>query len=282
LSAIESAAIIDDERDNLETDLLLEAVYRHYGYDFRQYAPASLRRRITMAMRDENVKTISGLQEKVLHNPASMERFLLTLSINVTALFRDPDFFLLLRNKVLPMLGTYPFLRIWHAGCSTGEEVYSLAMMLQEEGLYDRCRIYATDMNNSVLHRAREGIFPASIVQQGAANYARAGGKRSLSEYYTSAYGDTIFRSSLRENVIFSQHNLAIEGSFNEFHLILCRNVMIYFTKPLQQRVHELIYDSLAMFGILGIGSKETLQFTAHEKDYEQLETGSKVYRRIR
>ena len=270
------------ERDNLETDLLLEAVFRYYGHDFRLYAPASLRRRIAIAMEREQVCTISALQDKVLHDPACMERFLLTMSVNVTALFRDPDFFRVLRAKVFPMLSTYPFLRIWHAGCSTGEEVYSLAIMLQEEGLYDRCRIYATDMNEAVLRKAREGIFAASTIQQGAANYARAGGKRSLSEYYTSAYGDTIFRASLRDNIIFSQHNLAVEGTFNEFQLILCRNVMIYFTKPLQHRVHDLIYDSLALFGILGIGNKEALQFTKHEHDYEQIETGARLYRRIR
>ena len=282
MSATELPVKIDDARENLETELLLEAVYRHYGHDFREYAPASLRRRIALAMRHERVSTISGLQERVLHDPASMERLLLTISINVTALFRDPDFFLLLRRKVLPILGTYPFLRIWHAGCSTGEEVYSMAIMLQEEGLYGRCRIYATDMNNSVLRQAREGIFPASTVQQGASNYSRAGGTKSLSEYYTSAYGDAIFRANLKENIIFSPHNLALEGTFNEFHLILCRNVMIYFTKPLQQRVHNLLYESLAMFGILGVGSKETLQFTPHEMDYEQLEAGSKLYRRIK
>lgn len=273
---------IDGEREDLETDLLLEAIYRQYGHDFREYAPASLKRRIAIAMQEENVDTISGLQERVLHNPESLMRFLLTVSVNVTALFRDPDFFLALRRKVIPILATYPFLRIWHAGCSTGEEVYSTAILLQEEGLYDRCRIYATDMNTAVLHRAKEGIFPAATIQQGAANYARAGGKGTLSEYYTSAYGDAIFRTSLKKNIIFSPHNLALEGSFNEFHLILCRNVMIYFTKPLQQRVHKLLFESLAMFGILGIGSKETLQFTPHEKDYEQLEPASKLYRRIR
>jgi len=285
VSALEIREVLEDidsTRDNLERELLLEAVYRHYGYDFREYAPASINRRIAIAMRQEKVNTISGLQERVLHDPAAMERLLLTVSVNVTSLFRDPDFFVLLRTKVLPILATYPFLRIWHAGCSTGEEVYSLAILLQEEGLYDRCRIYATDMNNTVLKQAREGIFPAAIAQQGAANYARAGGRISLSEYYTSAYGNAMFRSSLKENIIFSSHNLALEGSFNEFHLILCRNVMIYFTKPLQQRVHKLLFESLAMFGVLGIGSKETLQFTPHEKDYEQLESGSKLYRRIR
>ena len=272
----------DHEIEDLETELLLEAVFRHYGNDFREYAPASLKRRIGIAMREEKVATISGLQEKVLHDPAALERFLLTVSINVTALFRDPEFFLMLRTKVIPALGTYPFLRIWHAGCSTGEEVYSMAILLQEEGLYDRCRIYATDMNTSVLRQARVGIFPVETVQQGAANYARSGGTKSLSEYYTSAHGEAIFRSSLRDNIIFSQHNLAMEGSFNEFHLILCRNVMIYFTKPLQQRVHDLLFQSLSMFGVLGIGSKETLQFTPHEKVYEQLGVGSKIYRRIR
>lgn len=272
----------DHELEDLETEILLEAVYRHYGHDFREYAPASLKRRIAIAMREEKVGTISGLQEKVLHDVASMERFLLTVSINVTSLFRDPDFFLTLRRKVIPMLGTYPFLRVWHAGCSTGEEVYSMAILLEEEGLYDRCRIYATDMNTSVLRQARAGIFPVETVQQGAANYARSGGARSLSEYYTSTEGQAIFRSSLKRNIIFSQHNLAIEGSFNEFHLILCRNVMIYFTKPLQQRVHQLLFQSLSMFGVLGIGSKETLQFTTHEKDYEQLGVGTKLYRRIR
>jgi chemotaxis protein methyltransferase CheR len=270
------------EIEDLETELLLEAVYRHYGHDFREYAPSSLKRRVAIAMREEKVATISGLQEKVLHDTASMERFLLTVSINVTSLFRDPDFFLTLRQKVIPVLGTYPFLRIWHAGCSTGEEVYSMAILLEEEGLYDRCRIYATDMNTSVLRQARAGIFAADTVQQGAANYARSGGKGALSEYYTSTQGEVIFRSSLKRNIIFSQHNLAMEGSFNEFHLILCRNVMIYFTKPLQQRVHQLLFQSLSTFGVLGIGSKETLQFTAHEKDYEQLGVGTKLYRRIR
>lgn len=210
-----------------------------------------------------------------------MERFLLTLSINVTAMFRDPAFFLCFRRRVAPLLKTYPFARIWHAGCSTGEEVYSMAILLQEEGVYDRCRIYATDMNEAVLKKAREGIFPLNTVEQYAANYLKAGGSRVLSDYYTAGYGNAIFRSSLRENVVFSQHNLALDGSFNEFNVILCRNVMIYFTKPLQERVHNLFYESLARFGFLGVGSKETLQFTPHEKEFEQLEPGVKLYRRV-
>lgn len=272
----------EDTSEQFELDLLLEAVFRKYGYDFREYAPASLRRRVWTVIETEGLTSISGLQERVLHDPACLERFLLALSVNVTSLFRDPDFFLTFRTRVAPLLRTYPFLRIWHAGCSTGEEVYSMAILLQEEGLYDRCRIYATDLNESVLRRAREGIFSLDQAEAYARNYVQAGGKRSLSDYYTAAYGNGIFRASLKDNLVFSQHNLAMDGSFNEFNVILCRNVMIYFRKSLQQRVHNLFYDSLAMRGILGVGSKESLQFTPHEKDYEQIECGCKLYRRIR
>src|SRR5579871_66128 len=184
------------ELEALEIDLFLEAIHRHYGYDFREYARASLKRRIAAMMEAEGVISISGLQERVLHDPACMERFLLMVSVNVSSLFRDPEFFLAFRTRVAPMLGTYPFLRIWHAGCSAGEEVYSLAILLQEEGLYDRCRIYATDMNEAVLQKARAGIFPMKTAAEGAAAYARAGGTRALSEYYTSGYGNAIFRAS--------------------------------------------------------------------------------------
>ena len=273
---------VDQDLEAIEINLLLESVNSRYGYDFREYAYASLKRRIWHAVRGEGLSTISGLTERVLHDPACMERFLLAISVHVTSLFRDPTFFLTFRRRVVPLLRTYPFIRIWHAGCSTGEEVYSMAILLHEEGLYERCRIYATDMNEAVLKQAMEGIIPLDCVPEYSAHYARAGGKRTLSEYYTSAYGSAIFRSSLKQNVVFSQHNLATDHSFNEFNVILCRNVMIYFKKPLQHRVHELLHDSLAMFGILGLGSKETLQFTPYEKDYEQLECGWKLYRRIR
>src|SRR6185295_14742042 len=173
--------------------------------------------------------TISGLQEKVLHDSACMERLLLDLSINTTAMFRDPTFYLAFRQHVVPLLRTYPFVRIWHAGCSTGEEVYSMAMLLQEEGIYDRCRIYATDINEAVLKKAMDGVYPIDLMQTYTNNYIRAGGSQSFSEYYTAAYDRAIFNASLRRNVVFAQHNLASDGSFNEFHLILCRNVMIYF-----------------------------------------------------
>ena len=266
----------------LELQLLLEGVFCYYGFDFRNYAPASLKRRIWNTIRSEQLTTVSGLQEKVLHDPACLERFLLGLSVNVTAMFRDPSFYLAFRSKVVPLLRTYPFIRIWHAGCSTGEEVYSMAILLQEEGLYHRCRIYATDMNEVVLRKAKAGIFPLGLMQEYTQNYLKAGGKQSFSEYYTAAYDSAIFRSSLKENIVFSQHNLATDGSFNEFNVILCRNVLIYFNKLLQERVHKLLYESLCVFGVLGIGHQESLLFTLYEKDYEDLEGHEKLYRRIR
>jgi chemotaxis protein methyltransferase CheR len=269
------------ELEALEMDLLLEGVFRHHGYDFREYAGASLKRRVRGVVRDEGLGSIAGLLERVLHDRACMERLLLALTVNVSAFFRDPGFFLAFRQKVVPLLRTYPFLRLWHAGCSTGEEVYSMAILLQEEGLYDRCRIYATDLNEAVLRKAREGIFAQGTLHEHARNYRLAGGQGALSDYYTAAYGSAIFRASLRNNVVFSLHNLAMEGSFNEFNVILCRNVMIYFQKSLQNRVHHLLFDSLARFGILGLGSQETLRFTPRERDYAALDADARIYRRI-
>lgn len=271
----------DPDVEAIEIKLLLEGVYLHYGYDFREYAPASLKRRIWDVVRSEKLRSISRLQDKVLHDPACFERFVAALTINVTAMFRDPSFYLALRKKVVPLLRTYPFIRIWHAGCSTGEEVYSTAILLMEEGIYDRCRIYATDLNESVLRKAKAGIYPLQFMQDYIYNYVKAGGKNSFSEYYTANYDSAIFRSSLRENVIFSQHNLVTDSSFNEFNVILCRNVLIYFNQTLQDRVHNLLYESLGMFGLLGLGHRETISYTPHEKHYEVLEDGEKLYRRI-
>lgn len=281
-SAERSRGALDAERETLEIDLLLEAIYRYYGYDFREYAMASLKRRVENMVRAEGLSSISALQERILHEKGCIGRFLMALSVNVTSVFRDPEFFLTFRQKVVPMLRTYPFIRLWHAGCSTGEEVYSMAILLHEEGLYDRCRVYATDMDEAVLKRAKDGIFSLDSARQYSANYRNAGGTGALSDYYTAGYGSAIFRPFLRDNVIFSQHNLAMEGSFNEFHVILCRNVMIYFTRPLQDRVHTLFYDSLVPFGVLGLGNKETIQFTPHERDFDQLEPGIRLFRRIR
>jgi len=271
-----------NELESIEIQLLLDSIFRYYGFDFRNYALASLKRRIWNTIRSEKLTTVSGLQEKVLHDPAYLERFLLNMSVNVTAMFRDPSFFLAFRMKVVPLLRTYPFIRIWCAGCSTGEEVYSLAILLQEENLYHRCRIYATDMNEVVLRKAKAGILPLELMQEYTQNYLQSGGKRCFSEYYTAAYDNAIFRSSLKENIVFAQHNLATDGSFNEFNVILCRNVLIYFNQSLQERVHNLLYDSLCVFGILGLGHQETMKVTPHERDYQELDNEEKIYRKIK
>ena len=269
------------EVEELEIELLLEAVHRAYGFDFRQYAQASLRRRLHRRMEAERLATVSQLQDRLLHDPDCMERLLLDLSINVTAMFRDPSFYVAFRTKVVPALHTYPFTRIWCAGCSTGEEVYSLAILLQEEGLYDRTRIYATDINENVLATAREGVFPLDRMQQYTLNYLRAGGRHDFSRYYVAAYDGARFSRSLTENVVIAQHNLAMDRTFNEFNVIACRNVMIYFDKELQERVHRLFYDSLAMFGVLALGHKESLTFTELADRYDVLDPAERIYRRI-
>jgi chemotaxis protein methyltransferase CheR len=283
LPVAERARIASKERDleEIELALLLEAIYRRYGYDFRQYAPASLKRRVWRRVYGENLNTVTGLMERILHDPAVMERLLLDLSINVTAMFRDPEFFLAVRERVVPQLRTYPFTRIWNAGCSTGEESYSLAIMLLEEELYGRTRIYATDINQAVLDRARQGVFPLEKMREYTQNYIRAGGKRGFSEYYVAHYDGAQFRRSLLENVVFAQHNLVQDSAFNEFHVIVCRNVMIYFDKQLQDHVHRLFYESLPMFGILALGLKESIAFTPFADRYEELVPGLRVYRKV-
>jgi len=278
----------DDERttaaelENLEIELLLEGIYRRYGFDFREYAPASLRRRLWRRIHAEGLGSVSGLQERVLHNANSMESLLLDLSVNVTAMFRDPSFYREFRERVVPLLRTYPFFRIWHAGCSTGEEVYSMAILLEEEGLYERARIYATDINEVVVHRARAGIFPLERMQEYTENYIRAGGTRSFSEYYLAKYEGALFDRKLTENVVWAPHNLVQDRSFNTFNVILCRNVMIYFDRALQTRVHQLFHDSLERFGILALGHKESIRFTGIENAYEELDALERIYRKVR
>jgi chemotaxis protein methyltransferase CheR len=272
----------DPDLERIEIELLLEAIFRHYGFDFRSYAYASIRRRLWKRLQAEGLKTISALQAHVLHSPEAMERLLLDLSVNVTSMFRDPGFYKAFRRDVVPLLRTYPFIRIWHAGCSTGEEVYSMAILLQEEGLYDRARIYATDINDVVLQKARSGIFPLERMQEYTENYIRAGGTRSFSEYYTAKYGGALFSPSLTRNVVFAQHNLVTDRSFSEFNVIFCRNVLIYFEKSLQNRVHSLFYESLVTFGILALGSKESLRFSQYEPCYERLHPTEKLYRKVK
>src|SRR3954462_1958756 len=271
-----------DDLEDVELALVLEGVYRQYGFDFREYAPASLRRRVWRRVYAEGLQTISALQEKLLHDPACMERLLLDLSINVTSMFRDPAFYVAFREKVVPLLRTYPFTRVWVAGCSTGEEVYSLAILLSEEELLERTRIYATDINAVVVDRAREGVFPLDRMREYTENYIRAGGTRSFSGYYLAKYEGALFDRKLTESVVWAQHNLVQDRAFQEFNVILCRNVMIYFDRPLQNRVHRLFHDSLERFGILALGHKESIRFTGFEHSYEELDAYEKLYRRIR
>ena len=270
------------ELERIEIELLLEAIYRHYGFDFRSYAYASIRRRLWKRVEGEGLRTITHLSACILHDADAMERLLLDLSVNVTAMYRDPGFYREFRSKVVPLLRTYPFIRIWHAGCSTGEEVYSMAILLEEEGLYDKARLYATDINDVVLQRAKQGIFPLDRMQEYTDNYLKAGGTRSFSEYYTAKYDGALFSPSLTRNVVFSQHNLVTDRSFSDFNVIFCRNVLIYFDKTLQNRVHRLFYDSLVMFGVLALGSKESLKFSEYEPCYEKLSAPEKLYKKVK
>jgi chemotaxis protein methyltransferase CheR len=281
-SAAATPSSYNPELEQIEIELLLEGIYQQYGFDFRSYAYASIRRRLWKRIEAEGLSTISGLQDQVLHNPPMMEKLLLDLSINVTSMFRDPGFYRVFREQVVPTLRTYPFIRIWHAGCATGEEVYSMAILLEEEGLYERSRIYATDINEVVLQKAKSGIFPLDRMQEYTENYIAAGGKRAFSDYYTAKYGGALFSPGLTKNVVFSQHNLVTDRSFSEFNVILCRNVLIYFDKSLQSKVLTLFYDSLAMFAILALGSKESLRFSPHEESYEQINGPEKIYRKVR
>ena len=267
--------------EEFEIDLLLEAVYRIRGFDFRDYARASLRRRIQNRLRAEKADTMTCLLARAVHDASCMDRLVAGLSVNVSTMFRHPHFFRALREQVFPLLRTWPYIRIWQAGCSMGEEVYSVAIMLAEDGLIGRCRIYATDINETVLQRAREGIYPLELMQQCTQNYIQAGGTRSFSEYYTAAYDNAIFTPVLREQVVFAKHNLVTDATFNEFNLILCRNVLIYFNRALQDRVHRLLYDSLANFGVLGLGARETLFLTPLEDCYEEVVAPHRLYRRM-
>jgi len=269
-----------DELETLEIELLLEAVYRRYGFDFREYAHASLKRRLWRRMQAEGLSTVTLLQNRLMHDPACMERLLLDLSINVTAMFRDPSFYLAFREQVVPALRTYPFTRVWCAGCSTGEEVYSLAIVLQEEGLYDRTRIYATDINEQVLETARAGVFPLDKMKQYTQNYIKGGGTREFSEYYVAAYDSARFSRSLTDNIVFAQHNLVSDHAFNEFNVIVCRNVMIYFDRGLQDRVHRLFYESLDTFGVLALGRKESVAFTPFADSYTVVDAAERIYRK--
>lgn len=269
------------ELEALEVKLVLEAIYNRYGYDFRDYAYASIHRRLLKQMEAEGLRSLSALQDLILHEPAAMERLLLSMAVHVTSMFRDPEFYVAFREKVVPHLRTYPFIRLWHAGCSTGEEVYSMAILLRESGLDDHCRIYATDLSDGVLRRANTGVFPLHAMREYTENYLQAGGSRSFSEYYTARDSNAVFHCLSPERAVFAQHNLASDGSINEFNVIFCRNVMIYFNRKLQDRVHKLIYESLGHLGFLALGRKESLRFSPYESCYKEINAQEKIYQKV-
>ncbi len=264
--------------NQIEVDLLLEAIYQRYGYDFRQYSQASIKRRVRHHLSKTDLQTISELIPRILHDKAAFTSLFLDISVTVTEMFRDPWFYLTLREKVIPFLKTFPFINIWQAGCATGEEVYSLAILLKEEGLYDRSRIYATDFNDVALEKARGRIYPLGRIQEYSNNYQKAGGRKSLADYYRARYQSVIIDASLQDNVTFANHNLATDGVFSEMHLVLCRNVLIYFDRTLQNRVLKIFRDSLCYNGFLCLGSKETLQFSEVRDDFARFASKEKIY----
>ncbi|NEW84627.1 MAG: protein-glutamate O-methyltransferase CheR [Mariniphaga sp.] len=272
--------MIDQNTSELEISLLLEAVYHKYGYDFRQYSKAHIRRRIINRMILSGFEDISQMQTKLLRDEISAVQLLQDLSITVTEMFRDPGFYKSMRENVIPVLKTYPFIKIWHAGCSTGEEVYSMAIILQEEGLYDRTTIYATDFNQQALKRAKEGIFSDKTMKEYTVNYHLSGGKESFSRYYTSDYDNVIMNQTLKKNIVWANHNLVTDSVFAEVHLILCRNVLIYFDKSLQNKVQNLFYDSLINGGILCLGSKENLSSMDIFKEYKVMDKKHRIFKK--
>lgn len=270
----------DDSLMLLEMDLLLEALYRQFGYDFRNYNKAHVKRRLIFRMQQLGLKSFSQLQHQILYDNSTLALVLKDLSINVTEMYRDPSFYNSLRKDVIPVLRTYPYLKIWHAGCATGEEVYSFAILLKEEGLYDRSQIYATDFNTEVLEIAKKGIYPTSRIKEYTYNYQAAGGKNSFSDYYVARYNAALFNPDLRQNIVFAEHNLVTDSVFAETHLIICRNVLIYFDRSLQNKVLNLFNDSLIKGGYLGLGSKETIMFSSIQEDFLITNPNEKIFQK--
>jgi chemotaxis protein methyltransferase CheR len=272
--------MLKKDNSELEISLLLEAIFQKYGYDFREYSDAHVKRRLMSRMVMSAMTDVSQMQSKVLNDENFAATLLQDLSISVTEMFRDRDFYKALRELVIPVLKTYPFIKIWHAGCSTGEEAYSMAIILQEEGLYDRTTIYATDFNQQVLNRAKEGIYTNTLIKEYTTNYQLAGGVKSFSAYYTSHYDNVIMNQSLKKNIVWANHNLVTDSVFAEVHLILCRNVLIYFDKNLQNKVQTLFYNSLVNGGILCLGSKESLTFADMRNEYIDLDKKLRIFKK--
>jgi chemotaxis protein methyltransferase CheR len=272
-----------EDIEKIEISLFLEAMCQRYGYDFRNYAQASVRRRVRHLLAKSGYTRISEMLPRLLYDEAFAQAAIYDFSISVTEMFRDPDFYSSLRKNVIPYLKTYPFIKVWHAGCATGEEVYSLAVVLQEEGLYDRATIFATDFNEATLDKAREGIYSLKDIRQYTTNYQKAGGERPFADYYHAQYESAIMNQTLKRNITFASHNLVTDGVFGEMHLIFCRNVLIYFDKTLQNRVLNLFADSLNHGGFLCLGSKETLEFSEVAKSFKVVDERGKIYqKRIR
>ncbi|MEK3911329.1 protein-glutamate O-methyltransferase CheR [Paenibacillus sp. FSL H7-0331] len=270
----------DKISEKIEIDLLLDAIFLRHGYDFRNYARSSLMRRLHYIKQKNGLTYISDMIPKVLYDEAFTNQLLLDLSVTVTEMFRDPEFFAELRKQVIPLLMTYPFVKIWHAGCATGEEVYSMAILLEEEGFYDRVQIYATDINQESLHIAQEGIYSLENIRKFTSNYQKSGGKSSFSDYYHAKYQMGKINEDLKRNIVFSQHNLATDQAFGEMHLIVCRNVLIYFDKQLQNQVFRLFNSSLVSRGFLCIGSKESIEFSDIHSDFETLSCKWRIFRK--
>jgi len=270
------------EDEQLEVRLLLEAIFLKYGYDFRNYASAHTKRRLEHRRSLEGMSNFAEMQHRLLYNESFFNKLLLDLSINVTEMFRDPWFYEKVREIIIPHLQTYPYLKVWHAGCSAGQEVYSMGILLKEEGLKNRVQIYATDFNELILQKAKDGIYPMDVVREYTANYQKSGGKHSFSDYYTADYENVVMKQSLKDQVLFSSHNLVTDGAFGEMNMICCRNVLIYFNRELQDKVLQLFYDSLCPGGFLCLGSKENIKFSAVTDKFETVSEREKIYRKKR
>jgi len=270
------------ELEEIEIRLLLEGIRLCYGYDFREYALSPLRRGLVSAMSREGVRTVSAYQDRILHDAACMQRFLNMVGVNVTGMFRDPELIRAIREDVLPLLRTYPSSRIWIAGCATGEEVYSVAIVLEEEGLLDRTSLYATDINEDMLAVARLGTYPLERMRRYEESYELAGGRRTLAGHYTVTGRSARLNRRLQSSITWAHHNLVSDGSFNDFHMILCANVLIYFRASLQERAHRLFYDSLVRGGFMALGKRESLLYCPDRDHYEQVRDGVSLYRKMR
>ena len=270
----------EKEVEDLEISLLLEGIYRRYGYDFRDYSLAHLRRRLRHRREISGFSDLGSMLHQVLNDRGVFEQLLRDLSINVTEMFRDPAAYRRVREDVVPLLKTYPFVKIWHAGCATGEEVYSMAILLHEEGLLERCRIYATDFNQVALKKAKEGVYPLEYVRQYSKNYQKSGGLASLADYFRSDNESMLLRSWLREQVLFADHNLVTDTVFSEVQLVVCRNVVIYFNRELQERIFNTFYQSLCPGGYLWLGSKESLKLLAIGEKFKDLYPEEKIFKK--